>query len=72
MICCVEDENAIRELMVYTLKASGFDAVGFDSLALPGISTRETLTQYAYTPSVVPEGVGDTVTVAGTRREEQK
>ena len=31
MIYCVEDENAIRELMVYTLKASGFDAVGFDS-----------------------------------------
>ncbi len=31
MIYCVEDENAIRDLMVYTLKASGFDAVGFDS-----------------------------------------
>ena len=65
MICCVEDENAIRELTVYT-------AVGFDSLALSSISTRETLTQYAYTPSVVLEGVGDTVTVAGIRREEQK
>ena len=31
MIYCLEDENAIRDLMVYTLKASGFDAVGFDS-----------------------------------------
>ena len=31
MIYCVEDESAIRDLMVYTLKASGFDARGFES-----------------------------------------
>ncbi len=31
MIYCVEDENAIRDLMVYTLKASGFNARGFES-----------------------------------------
>jgi len=31
MIYCVEDENAIRDLMIYTLKASGFDARGFES-----------------------------------------
>ena len=29
MIYCVEDESAIRDLMVYTLKASGFEAQGF-------------------------------------------
>ena len=29
MIYCVEDESAIRDLMVYTLKASGFEAKGF-------------------------------------------
>jgi two-component system alkaline phosphatase synthesis response regulator PhoP len=29
MIYCVEDEASIRELIVYTLKKSGFDAVGF-------------------------------------------
>ena len=29
MVYCVEDENAIRDLMVYTLKASGFEAQGF-------------------------------------------
>ena len=28
MIVCVEDDSAIRDLMVYTLKASGFEAVG--------------------------------------------
>ncbi len=31
MIYCVEDEDAIRDLMVYTLKASGFEAQGFES-----------------------------------------
>ena len=30
MIYCVEDESAIRDLMVYTLKASGFEAQGFE------------------------------------------
>jgi two-component system alkaline phosphatase synthesis response regulator PhoP len=30
MIYCVEDESSIRDLMLYTLKASGFDARGFE------------------------------------------
>lgn len=29
MIYCVEDDSSIRELMIYTLKTSGFEAVGF-------------------------------------------
>ena len=29
MIYCVEDDDAIRELMTYTLNASGFEAKGF-------------------------------------------
>lgn len=29
MIYCVEDDNSIRDLMIYTLNASGFDARGF-------------------------------------------
>lgn len=31
MIYCVEDDSGIRDLMVYTLKVSGFDALGFES-----------------------------------------
>ncbi len=31
MIYCVEDDHAIRDLMVYTLQASGFEAQGFES-----------------------------------------
>ena len=33
MIFCVEDDNSIRELMVYALQASGFQAAGFESAA---------------------------------------
>ena len=29
MIFCVEDDRSIRDLMIYTLKASGFEAEGF-------------------------------------------
>lgn len=30
MIYCVEDDLSIRELMLYTLRASGFEAIGFE------------------------------------------
>lgn len=29
MIVCVEDDNSIRDLMLYTLKASGYEAAGY-------------------------------------------
>lgn len=29
MIYCIEDDNSIRDLMIYTLSASGFEAKGF-------------------------------------------
>ena len=31
MIYCVEDDRAIRDLMIYTLRASGFEAMGFEN-----------------------------------------
>lgn len=31
MIFCVEDDSSIRDLMLYTLKTSGFEAKGFES-----------------------------------------
>lgn len=30
MIFCVEDDQAIRDLMIYTLNSSGFEAIGFE------------------------------------------
>ena len=42
MIYCVEDDNAIRDLMLYTLGASGFQAKGFpDSTFLWQAMTEE-------------------------------
>ena len=29
MIYCVEDDDSIRDLMIYTLTASGYEAMGF-------------------------------------------
>lgn len=29
MIYCVEDDNSIRELVIYTLQSTGFEAIGF-------------------------------------------
>lgn len=42
MIYCVEDDNAIRDLMLYTLAASGFQAKGFpDSVGFWQAMTEE-------------------------------
>lgn len=41
MIFCVEDDSAIRDLMIYTLNTTGFHAVGFED----GISFWEAMKQ---------------------------
>ena len=30
MIWCVEDDNSIRDIEIYTLKSTGFEARGFE------------------------------------------
>ncbi len=47
MIFCVEDDSGIRELMIYTLNASGFEAKGFPD----GASLFKTLS--AQTPQLI-------------------
>ncbi len=43
MIYCVEDDSSIRELMIYALRASGFEAEGFeDGQALFAALAKET------------------------------
>lgn len=43
MIFCVEDDNAIRDLMIYALQSAGFEAEGFgDGAALFGALKKET------------------------------
>ena len=41
MIYCVEDDSAIRDLMVYTLRASGFEAMGFENDTGLGADMKE-------------------------------
>lgn len=36
MIYCVEDDDDIRELMLYTLRTAGFEAQGFPDSVLFG------------------------------------
>lgn len=46
MIFCVEDDNSIRGLMIYSLNSAGFDAVGFsdgESLFAALVETRPQL-----------------------------
>ncbi len=45
---------------------SGLESGMATVLVLSGISTRETLTQYAYRPTVVLDGVGDIVEMAAS------
>ena len=40
MIYCVEDDSSIRELMIYTLGASNFEAVGFQDGTFQGAAKR--------------------------------
>ena len=41
MIYCVEDDRAIRELMIYTLNSAGFEARGFSEGGAFFLALRE-------------------------------
>ena len=63
MIYCVEDDSSIRELMVYTLQASGFEACGFQDAAAFWNMMKEK-------PDISQEALGENMGV--TRRVVQK
>ena len=48
MIYCVEDDSSIRELMIYTLQASGFEACGFQDAAAFWNMMKEKKHMYVY------------------------
>lgn len=45
MIFCVEDDSGIRDLMIYTLHASGFEAEGFPDAGALWEALRHTTPQ---------------------------
>ncbi len=54
MIFCVEDDNSIRDLMMYTLKASGFEAQGFESSLPFWAAMKEKLPQLIILDVMLP------------------
>lgn len=58
MIFCVEDDASIRELMVYTLKASGYEAVGFSDGAGFWQEIKQTRPQLVLLDIMLPDEDG--------------
>ena len=48
MIYCVEDDDAIRELMIYSLKTAGFEARGLLTLKPFGQSLNKNYQTWFY------------------------
>ncbi|MEG1993591.1 MAG: response regulator, partial [Oscillospiraceae bacterium] len=55
MIYCVEDDAGIRELVVYTLKNTGFDACGFESAEPFFVEMEKSLPQLVLLDIMLPE-----------------
>ena len=53
-IFCVEDDPGIRELMVYTLRASGYEAVGFENAASLWEALKTTMPQLVLLDIMLP------------------
>ena len=58
MIFCVEDDSSIRELMVYTLKASGYEAAGFADAASFWQELRKTRPKLVLLDIMLPDEDG--------------
>lgn len=58
MIYCVEDDQSIRELIVYTLKISGFDALGFENASSFFAALKQTRPQLIMLDIMFPDKSG--------------
>ena len=67
LLGCHSDESVMIGDRMDTDIISGLESGMSTVLVLSGISTRETLDQYAYRPSIVLNGVGDIVTAANSQ-----
>ena len=62
MIFCVEDDSGIRDLMIYTLHASGFEAEGFPDAGALWEALRHTTPQLIMLDIMLPDESGLAVT----------
>lgn len=58
MIYCVEDDISIRELMLYTLRASGYDAMGFEQADAFWKAIEENEPELILLDVMLPDGDG--------------
>ena len=58
MIFCVEDDAGIRDLMIYTLNASGFRAVGFENSREFYAALADTVPELIMLDIMLPDGSG--------------
>lgn len=61
MIYCVEDDDDIRELMLYTLRTAGFEAKGFPSSTPFWVSIQQALPSLILLDIMLPEDDGLTI-----------
>lgn len=58
MIYCVEDDSSIRDLVLYTLKASGFEATGFENSAAFWKGMKSNRPELILMDIMLPDGDG--------------
>lgn len=58
MIYCVEDDSSIRDLVLYTLKASGFEATGFENAAAFWKGMKNSRPELILMDIMLPDGDG--------------
>ena len=61
MIYCVEDERNIRELLVYTLETTGFEAEGFETGAELDTAMKKNLPELILLDIMLPGDDGYTI-----------
>ena len=61
MIYCVEDDSSIRDLVLYTLKASGFEATGFENAAAFWKGMKSNRPELILMDIMLPDGDGLTI-----------
>lgn len=61
LIYCVEDDNSIRELVVYSLKSSGYEVIGFENGTIAQEVIKTTIPDLILLDIMLPDKDGITI-----------
>ena len=67
MIFCVEDDDSIRELMIYVLMSSGFKAAGFPEAGGLWAALEETRPELILLDIMLPGEDGNVLRISSTQ-----